>query len=949
MGLVERFQFFYFFVGQFYGKGAAHDFFTGTGRIHIGRIEEIDAQLEGLFDKGAGLVFVQGPGPSVRGLSVGHRAKTEAGNCHSSIAESDVFHKTVFPSYNQVEKGFSLINLLALIGVRTHGCARKRTGFVSFALGTGVVCQAKDVKVNPFYNRHGIGVRPSMLTNFLKVAWRNIVRGKSFTLINVSGLTIGMASALLILLWVQNELSVDRDWANTDRLYQVWNQVRGNDGIDTWPITPRPLGPALKREYPEIAQVTRVGWDREILFVVGDKRINLRGTMADPDFLTMFRFPFEQGDINSALGRPNDIVLTRHTAKILFGDADPMGKTVRLDNKYEMVVTGVMKDLAGNTDFDFEYVLPWTYTRWIGQDDGDWGTNNTHNYVLLQPHTNIAALNARIAPIYKRHETDATTQILLYPVGQLHLYGSFDKNGVPDGGKMDAVRVFMAIAGLILLIACINFMNMSTARSEKRAKEVGIRKVSGALRGSLIVQFLGESILLTAIAGVLAVFLAELCLPAFNTLAQKQLTIDFGDPRLLVFLLGFILFTGVVAGSYPAFFLSAFRPVAVLKGHFKKAHALVSSRKVLVVLQFSSAIILIICTLIIQQQVRYAKSRETGYDKQRLISVAMVGEIDQHYASIRQELLDQGIAAAMTRSSSPLTESNNNSSADWTGKEPKDEAGFNYFDTDGDIVKTAGLQLVQGRDIDPRHYPTDSNAVVLNESALKAMGFKQPIGQTINQGSWGTNWHVIGVVKDFVLESPYDNIKPMIFQGPKANDFRMIHIKLSGAHTTADNLAAVGKVFRRYNPQYPFEYSFVDEAYAKKFHEEQTTGTLTAFFAGLTIFISCLGLFGLAAYMAENRVKEIGVHKVLGASVAHITALLSKDFVLLVGIAILVASPVAWWSMHRWLAGYIYHVGISGWTFLLAGVGALLIALFTVSFQAIRAALANPATSLRSE
>ena len=788
-----------------------------------------------------------------------------------------------------------------------------------------------------------------MFRNHLIVAWRSLLRGRSFTLINLSGLTIGMASALLILLWVQNELSFDRDWVNSDRLYQVWNQDMNKEGIQKWPVTPKPVGPALKKNYPEIEQATRVGWDQSILFTAGNKRIYLTGTMADPDFLTMFRFTFEKGDINTALNGPNDIVMTRHAAKTLFGDSDPIGKTIRLDNKYDMVVTGVINDLPGNTQFDFEYLLPWSYTRWIGQDDMDWGINNTHTYVLVKPHANIAALNSVIAPIYKQHMTDATTHIFLYPVSQLHLYGNFDKNGRPDGGKMEAVMVFITIAVLILLIACINFMNMSTARSEKRAKEVGIRKVSGALRGSLIGQFLGESILLTAVAGVLAICTAKLCLPAFNTLTQKQLSIDFGDPRLLIFLVGFLLFTGVAAGSYPAFFLSAFRPVAVLKGHFKKAHALVNSRKALVVIQFSVAIILIICTLIIRQQVRYAQSRETGYDKQNLISISMVGEIGQHYASIRQELLNQDIATSVSRSSSKLTESNNNSAATWVGKDPNDKTEFNYFDTDGDIVKTAGLQLLSGRDIDPRHYPTDSNAVVLNESAAKAMGFKNPVGQIINPGAWGTNWHVIGVVKDFVLESPYDKIAPMIFQGPTANDFNMVHIKLNGARPMAANLVAVEKIFHQYNPAYPFEYNFVDEAYWQKFQEEQTTATLTGFFAGLTIFISCLGLFGLAAYMAENRVKEIGVRKVLGASVAHIATLLGRDFVLLVGIAILLASPIAWWSMNQWLADYSYHVTISGWTFVLAGAVALLIALCTVSFQAIRAALANPATSLRSE
>jgi ABC-type antimicrobial peptide transport system permease subunit len=587
--------------------------------------------------------------------------------------------------------------------------------------------------------------------------------------------------------------------------------------------------------------------------------------------------------------------------------------------------------------------------HWIDQDDSDWEHNSTHNYVLLKPHTNIAAFNARIQDIYLHHSNDTDQpRLFLYPVSQLHLYGGFT-NGVPDGGKMEMVRVFILIAVIILLIACINFMNMSTARSEKRAKEVGIRKVSGALRGSLISQFLGESVLLAFMAGILSLMIVQLTLPAFNMLTQKQLAVNFGDLFFWISFLGFILFTGILAGSYPAFFLSSFRPVAVLKGHFKKAHALVTPRKVLVVLQFTFAIILIICTLVIEQQVKHAQSRATGYNKDALINTSLNGDVNKNYDRIKQELLRQGIAVSVTKTSGPLTATYSTGGASWEGADPKDKTSFNYFDEDGGLVKTAGLQLLEGRDIDPEHYPTDSNAAVLNEAALRAMGFKHPIGQIINKGAWSTNWHVIGVVRDFVFESPYDRIQPMIFQGPRADWYNYMHIKLNGAHSTADDLAAAEKVFHAYNPLYPFEYSFVDEEYARKFHGEQTTGTLTAFFAGLTIFISCLGLFGLAAYMAENRVKEIGVRKVLGASVAHITTLLTRDFVALVLIAIVLATPVAWWSMHKWLAGYSYRVTISWWTFVSVGVGAVLIALLTVSFQAIKAALANPVKSLRSE
>ena len=788
-----------------------------------------------------------------------------------------------------------------------------------------------------------------MLINFLKVAWRNIVRGKGFTLINISGLTVGMASAMLILLWVQNELSFDREYANSDRLYQAWNRGHDNVGVTAWQNTPKILGPTLKKDYPEVEAATRINWTTSILFTAGDKKLNIKGTMADPDFLTMFGFPFLQGDIHTAINRPNDIVLTQRAAKTLFGNADAMGKTVLLDNQYNMTVSGVLKDLPGNTQFDFDFVLPWSYMRWLHLDDSDWGHNSTRNLVLLKPHTDMAAFNRRVQNIYLLHSTDTNQpRIFLYPVNQLHLYGSFT-NGVPDSGKAEMVRVFILIAIVILLIACINFMNMSTARSEKRAKEVGIRKVSGALRGSLIGMFLGESILLAAMAGCFSLVIVQLTLPAFNTLTQKQLSINFGNIYFWAFFFSFILFTGIIAGSYPAFFLSGFRPVSVLKGHFKKAHALVTPRKILVVMQFTFAIILIISTLIIGQQVQYAQSRRTGYDKNALIKTGLIGDINKNYELIKEELLNQEIAVSVTKTSGPLTATYSEGGAVWEGADPNDRTTFKYFDEDGDLVKTAGLQLVAGRDIDVRHFPTDSNAALLNETAMKVMGFKNPIGQIINKGAWNTNWHVIGVVRDFVFESPYDRIQPMIFQGPKADWYNFIHIKLSGTRSTADNLAAAEKIFRKFNPQYPFEYNFVDEEYAKKFQDEKTTGALTAFFAGLTIFISCLGLFGLAAYMAENRVKEIGVRKVLGASVAHITTLLSRDFVVLVLISIVLATPVAWWSMHQWLAGYSYRITISWWTFVAAGMGAVLIALFTVSFQAIRAALANPVKSLRSE
>lgn len=788
-----------------------------------------------------------------------------------------------------------------------------------------------------------------MLQNFLKVAWRNLLRRKGFSFINISGLAVGMASALLILLWVQNELSYDRFYTHGDRLYQLWRNGKDNTGLLSFSSVPQIVGPTMKQDYPEVERATRVFWNETLLLSRGEKKINVPGTMADPDFLSMFDFPLLQGDRATALLQPTQMVITEKTAKAFFGNEDPIGKTIRIDNKYDYAVSAVLKHLPNNTRFDFEYILPWDYVRRQGGTDSLWDKNSVQTFVQLKPHTDLAAFNAKTKDIYKKHGNPYFAESFLYPVSRLRLYSEFE-NGKAVGGRIERVRIFIVIAVFILLIACINFMNMSTARSEKRAKEVGIRKVSGALRGSLMGQFLGESVLLAALSGIIALGLVEISLPFFNTLMGKVLAVGFSNIYFWLAFVGFVVLTGILAGSYPALFLSSFRPVAVLKGSFKKTHALVTPRKILVVLQFSFAIILIICTLVIEKQVKYAQNREVGYDKRNMIWSFLSTDIIKNFASIKNDLLSQGIATAVTRSSAPLTESWSTGGADWPGKDPNDRTDFNLFDCDGDIVKTAGLQLVAGRDIDPKQYPTDSTAVLLNETAVKVMGFKDPIGKIINPGAWGVyNWHVVGVVNDFIMESPFEKIKPMVINGPRASWFNLFHIKLNGARPTAQGLAGVERVLKQYNPQYPFEYHFIDQQYAKKFEDEKASGTLTAAFAGLTVVISCLGLFGLAAYMAESRRKEVGVRKVLGASVISIARLLSGDFVKLVLIAMVVASPVAWLVMSRWLAGYTYHIELTIWVFLIAGAGAVGVALVTVSFQAIRAATANPVRSLRSE
>jgi putative ABC transport system permease protein len=786
-----------------------------------------------------------------------------------------------------------------------------------------------------------------MIRNFLKIAFRNLWRSKGFSVINILGLTVGMASAILILLWIENEMSFDGFHKNKDSLYEAWDRETFDAELNCWNTTPKILGPTLKLDYPEIENTTRVHWGNNFLFSLGEKRITAMGTCVDPAFLTMFSFPLVRGDAKSALNDLYSIILTESFAKRLFGGQDPTGKIVKLDNRDNFTVKAVMNDLPNNTRFKFDYLLSWAYMDKRGWSDSSWGNNSTQTFVQLKPGASLASVNGKIKNVIIKHlDGKEKIEVFLHPASMWHLYTDF-KKGKVVGGEIETVRMFGIIACFILLIACINFMNLSTARSEKRAKEVGIRKVVGAQKNSLVSQFLGESILISFLAGILAIITVQLCLSAFNTLTQKQLHIEYGNIYFWVAGLLFILFTGVLAGSYPAFYLSSFQPVKVLKGTFKAAHAAINPRKILVVLQFSFAIILIICTTIVERQINYAQDRQTGYVKNNLIYHFITGDIDKNYKLIKNELLSSGTATAVSKTSAPLTQGWSNTwDMEWEGKDPGDKTIFDRFCADEDIAKTAGFSMLLGRDLNLKEYPTDSLACLLNESAVKHMKFKNPVGQLVKDD--GLTWHVVGVIKDFVLQSPYNPIVPMMIDGTKGW-FNVIHIKLNNERGTGQNLKAAEKIFKKYNPEYPFEYKFIDQEYALKFADTQRTATLIGLFAGLTIFISCLGLFGLATYMAQNRIKEIGVRKVLGASVYNITSLLSKEFLLLVIISILIASPVAFYAMHKWLQSYEYRIRIQWWVFLASGILSIVISLVTVSFQSIKAALANPAESLRTE
>jgi len=786
-----------------------------------------------------------------------------------------------------------------------------------------------------------------MIKNYLKVAFRNLLHNKAFSIINISGFAIGMASAVLIMLWIQDEWTYDRFHHNEDRLYQVWSSDELDGGIRSLIFTPQMLAPALKKDYPEVEDAARIGWSFPSLFSYKDKKLKITGTWADPSFLSMFNFPLLKGDSKTVLHDPYSVVITERTAKKLFGDEDPIGKIVKIDNSENFTVTGLMKDIPDNTQFEIEYLNSSEYLKAKGYFDTDWTNISIRTFALLKPGTSLSNINSKIKDIDVRYSGNrAKTMSFLFPFSDVRLYSDF-KNSKSVGGRIEVLRTFGLIAVFILLIACINFMNLSTARSEKRAKEVGIRKVSGAMKKSLIAQFLGESVLMSFIAGVIALMVVQICLPSFNQLTQKHLSIDFGNPWFWISALGFIIITGLLAGSYPAFYLSAFKPVTVLKGCFKKINALVTPRKVLVVLQFSFAIILIISTIIVQQQIQFAQNRKTGYDKNNLIYLYLEGDMAKNNSLIKNALISSGTAISTSRSFAPPTDVYSSGfSLTWPGKGPNTKIVFNRSSTDGDLVKTIGLKLIQGRDIDVQNYPTDSTACLINESAAKAMGFKNPVGQTVTDDP--TTWHIVGVFKDFIMESPYEPIKPFIIKGPK-DGLNVINIRLNPNRPTEENLAKAAEIFKTYNPEYPFDYYFVDKQYEKKFNDERLTGKLAGLFAGLSIFISCLGLFGLATFMAENRIKEIGVRKVLGASITNITLLLSGDFVKLVLTAVLIASPVAWWAGREWLTKFNYHISISIWIFIVAGLSAILIALFTVAWQSIKAAHSNPVKNLRTE
>lgn len=786
-----------------------------------------------------------------------------------------------------------------------------------------------------------------MLKNYLKIAWRNLIRNKSFSLLNIIGLSLGLAVTTLIALWIHHEYNFDKFHSNIDRIYEANNQLAINGKIQTWNTTPQPMAPAIKKDYPEVESVARFNWDNTVLFSKDEKRIKGIGHAIDTDFLKIFDFPLVKGDLKSAFNDAYSMIITEEFSNKLFGNENPVGKTIKVDNSETFTITGVLKDLPTNTRFQFEYLIPWSYIKQKGWVSENWGNNNTTTFVMLKEGTNFNTFSSKIKTLRENYDKDGANMVTyLQPFSRTYLYSKF-KNGIEAGGRIDTIRMFGIIAVIVLIMACINFMNLSTARSQKRAKEVGVRKVIGARKNALVTQFLGESILISFIAALFALAIVLLVLPSFNKLVAKELILDFSNIWFWISAISVVLFTGILAGSYPAWYLSAFKPSSVLKGTFQKANALITPRKVLVITQFTVAIVLITATIIVREQIKNAQDRELGYSQNNLMYSYLEGDLRKNYELVKKELLSSGIATSVTKMTSPITSRNSDSwGLLWKGKDENDKTAITRMGVDEHVVKTMGFELVTGRDIDLQKFPSDSSAMILNESAAKHMNFKEPLGQIIIDDE--EEWTVVGVIKDYIYESPYQNVVPMVIEA--ANPWaRVMHIKFNNNNSIKENLTKTEAIFKKFNSEYPFQYYFANEQYARKFKRTQQTSSLASLFTVLTIIISCLGLFGLASYMAENRKKEIGVRKVLGASVKSITTLLSKDFLKLVLISFVIAIPISWYVMKNWLQDFSYRIEISWQIFVMAGVLAIVIALITISYQAIKAAIQNPVKSIRTE
>ena len=792
-----------------------------------------------------------------------------------------------------------------------------------------------------------------MFKNYLHIALRNLWKHKPFSAINLIGLALGIACSLLIFLWVQDERNVDAFHRNSDRLYYVYERNYIGSKLQTWYWTQGPLWEELKKDIPEVEGATAISWSGTNTFTVGEKVLKENGYSAGADFFRMFSHPLLEGSAANALNTPNSLAISRKMAVEFFGSPGAaIGKTIRYENHKDFTVKAVFEDMGSRVADQTNFIMSWM--AYVEEDNGwakEWQAVDPRTVILLRPGANAAVVEKKMAHLLDKFETEQKNiriELALQPFRDYYLRSEF-KDGVPATGRIEYVRLFSIVALFILLIACINFMNLTTARSVKRAKEIGVRKVMGALRGLLIRQFIGEAVLMAFLSVLLALLIIALSLPAFNQLTDKHIVLPFSQWRFWASIIGITLLTGLFSGSYPAFYLSSFNPIRVLKASLPsgtRGDALF--RQGLVIFQFVLSIVLILSTLLISRQINYLQTARLGYDRENLLYIPIEGDLGAKLNVFAAEVKRlQGVQGMSYVSSGNPTYMNDGSlSIGWTGKDPNDHVRFIHEQIGPDYMKIMKLQLVAGRDFSPA-FATDTMGCILNETAVALMGYqKDPIGKPVFQGSWKA--HIVGVVKDFHFQSLHETIMPLILNMGTNNRFATAMVRTQPGQT-ALVLSGLEKLCRQLNPAFPFSYKFSDQEYARLYAGEAITGRLSAIFASLAIIISCLGLLGLSMFTAEQRTREIGIRKVLGASVPSLFGLLSRNFLWLVGIAFLIAAPLGWWAMHGWLQGYAYRTDIPWWTFAVAGLLVTMIALVTVFWQAIRAARANPVRSLRAE
>ncbi len=800
-----------------------------------------------------------------------------------------------------------------------------------------------------------------MIKNYFKTIFRNLWKNKGFSFLNIFGLAIGIACTGLIFLWAEDEINWDNNNVNKNRLYAVRvNATYAGNTFTSW-STPRPMFAAIKTDIPGIANTCRVS-DKEmdLLFNIGDKSMYASGKYADSSLFSMFTLPFVQGNASTAFNQLYSIVITQSTAKKFFGDEkNILGNTVRVDNKQDYVISGVIKDIPKNSSLQFEWLIPYEVNlvennSYQNGDATGWDSFGPLTYVELNASANLASVNKQLYNYIHKKNATLTTHAFLFPMHHWHLYNEFENGKQTGGGKIQQVRILSLIAWVILLIACINFMNLATARSEQRAKEVGVRKILGSGKGRLIARFIGEALLMSAIAGILSIIIIVLALPVFNQLVQKQLSLQLNIPFHVLSLFTIVIVSGLIAGSYPALYLSSFSPAKVLKDSKIKTGGAAFVRKGLVVLQFAFSVVFIISTIVVYSQIQHMKNRKLGFNKNNLIEVDMRHSVNDHFSLLKNDLLHSGVVENVAFTNHTVLHGGNTDSRfKWQGKPSDEDASVAFRYVSPEFISTSGMQIIDGKNFGLGNASNNSN-IIINQSLEKLLGKGSAVGKIIQSprgqkdGDY-ENVTVIGVVSNYVYGNIYGSgAEPVIFFCKPEQNANLLYIRL-GSGNVENTLRKIEKVLKDNNPIYPFQYKFVDEQFNEMFLNEIMTSKLSTIFATLAIIISCLGLFGLAAYTAERRTKEIGIRKVLGANAGGITALLSKDFLKLVVLSCVFAFPVAWWIIHNWLQAYEYRIEISWWIFLTGGFSAVLVALITISFQSIKAAMANPVKALRSE